>query len=280
MKKIIAAFDGLKLSESTKAYAIQLAQQTNAHLVGAFLDDTSYTHYNPFDLIFENSGLPGSAKKKRDKKDINSRAVAFKNFETACQKARLDYTIYQDPHTAITELLHESIYADLLIINSNETVKLSSGGTPSSFLRNLLSHVQCPVLVVPAIYKPVNKLVMLYDGEPSSVHAIKMFSYLLSSLKLYPTEVISVNTSKQLLRSQDSILLKEFMQRHFPKAIYTMLKGDAEEEIVNNLKTQQEVPLIILGAYRRGIVSGWFHSSMADTLMKDLKLPLFIAHNK
>ena len=100
MKKIIAAFDGLKFSESTKAYAIQLAQQTNAHLVGAFLDDTSNTSYNPFDLIFENSGLIGSAKKKWEKKDIKSRAVAVKNFETACQKARLDYTIHRDRHTA------------------------------------------------------------------------------------------------------------------------------------------------------------------------------------
>lgn len=55
MKKMIAAFDGLKFSGSTKAYAIRLAQQSNAYPVGPFLDDTSYTSYNPFFVVFENS---------------------------------------------------------------------------------------------------------------------------------------------------------------------------------------------------------------------------------
>jgi nucleotide-binding universal stress UspA family protein len=107
-----------------------------------------------------------------------------------------------------------------------------------------------------------------------------MFSYTLPSLKQYPTEVISVNEPKQSLHLPENKLMKEFMKRHFPKAEFTVLKGLAEVEIVDYLKRQKEMPLIILGAYRRGMVSRWFRASMADVLMKDLKLPLFIAHNK
>lgn len=51
MKKIIAAFDGLKYSEATKEYAIDLAKQTNTHLVGIFMDDTIYTSYKIYELI-------------------------------------------------------------------------------------------------------------------------------------------------------------------------------------------------------------------------------------
>ena len=42
MKKVIAAFDGLKYSGSTRVYAIYLAKQTNTHLV-AFLWMTPHT---------------------------------------------------------------------------------------------------------------------------------------------------------------------------------------------------------------------------------------------
>lgn len=42
MKKIIAAFDGLKYSESTRDYAIYLTKQTNTHLIGIFMDDPTY----------------------------------------------------------------------------------------------------------------------------------------------------------------------------------------------------------------------------------------------
>jgi nucleotide-binding universal stress UspA family protein len=59
-----------------------------------------------------------------------------------------------------------------------------------------------------------------------------------------------------------------------------MLKGFAEAEIVKHLKQSGPNTLVVLGAYRRGTVSRWFRESMADVLMKGLKLPLFIAHHK
>jgi hypothetical protein len=53
MKKIIAAFDGLKFSHSACDYAVFLAKKTGAHLVGVFLDDFSYHSYKVYDLIRE-----------------------------------------------------------------------------------------------------------------------------------------------------------------------------------------------------------------------------------
>jgi len=59
------------------------------------------------------------------------------------------------------------------------------------------------------------------------------------------------------------------------------LKGILPEiEIVDYLKKEKNSTLVVLGAYRRSMVSRWFRESMADVLMRDLKLPLFIAHNK
>lgn len=280
MKKIIAAFDGLKFSAGTRDYAIQLAKQSSAHLVGIFLDDFTYHSYKIYDLIKEEGGIFESKRKRLEKKDAKTRAIAVNSFENACRKAGLEFTLHRDRSIAIQELLHESIYADLLLIDSSETLTHYPENIPTRFIRDLLTDVQCPVLVVPHKFTPVNKLILLYDGEPSSVHAIKMFSYTLPSLKQNPVEVLSVNLVKQSLHAPDNKLMKEFMKRHFPKAAYTVLKGLPETEIVNYLKTQKDIPLVVLGAYRRGMVSRWFRASMADTLMKDLKLPLFIAHNK
>jgi|SRR5688572_1630341 len=280
MKKIIAAFDGLKFSESTKAYAIQLAKQSKAQLVGVFLEDFSYTGYKIYDLISTDHGSVATARKKFDKKDVKSRAAAINHFETACRDAGLEYTTHKDRNVAIRELLHESIYADLLIIDRRETLTHYPEKTPTGFIRDLLTHVQCPVLVVPHLYKPIDKIVLLYDGEPSSVHAIKMFSYMLGSFKEYPMEVLSVNSPSKSLNLPDNKLMKEFMKHHFPKSAYTVIKGSPEVEIINYLKGEKDTSLVVLGAYRRGLVSRLFRPSMADGLMAGLKLPLFIAHNK
>ena len=107
-----------------------------------------------------------------------------------------------------------------------------------------------------------------------------MFSYLLPQLDTLNTEVISVKTPESSLHVPDNKLMKEFMKRHYPKATYTILKGIAEEEIIKHLKQQKENALVVLGAYRRSTMSRWFRESMADILMKETKLPLFVAHNK
>lgn len=279
MKKIIAAIDGLKYSESTASYAVYLAKQMNAHLVGIMLDDFTYTSYKIYDLVSEGEPI-GEKRIKWDDKDKETREESTARFENACQKAGVNYSVHHDRNIAMQELLHESIYADLLIINSRETLTHYQENAPTRFVRELLSEVQCPVLVVPDRAKPIEDIVLLYDGGPTSVYAIKTFSYLLPSLKHLDTEVISVKDLNLSLHVPDNHLMKEFMKRHYPKATYTVLKGMPETEIVNHLRANEKNALIVLGAYRRGAVSRWFRTSMADILLQDLRMPLFIAHNK
>jgi len=278
MKKITAAFDGLQYSESTREYAIELAKQTDTHLVGVFLDDWSYTSYKIYQLITK-EGVSENRVKKLEAQDSAARNAAARNFEQACQQSGTAYTLHHDRNIALQELKHESIYSDLIIIDSKETLTHYTEELPTRFIRDLLSEVQCPVMVVPQKYKPIEKIILLYDGGPSSVYAIKMLSYLLPQLKDLTTEVISVNEKSTSLHIPDNKLMKEFMKRHYPKAKYTVTKGWADEQIIKHLKQQQNA-LVVLGAYRRGTVSRWFKESMADLLMKEVKLPLFIAHNK
>ncbi|MEK7200338.1 MAG: universal stress protein, partial [Bacteroidota bacterium] len=106
MKKIIAAFDGLKYSESTRDYAIYLAKQTNTHLVGVFMDDRIYNSYKVYELMVKNE-KPGNNMKKLEAKDKATRDAAAQNFEKACQKEGLEYTIHHDHNIAINELKHE-----------------------------------------------------------------------------------------------------------------------------------------------------------------------------
>jgi hypothetical protein len=78
----------------------------------------------------------------------------------------------------------------------------------------------------------------------------------------------------------DNKLIKEFVDCHYPDATFTLLYGNPEAEILSHLKRTSQNVLVVLGANRRAAVSRWFKTSMADVLIKELDLPLFIAHNK
>lgn len=279
MKKVIAAFDGLKYSEATADYAISLAKQSHAHLVGVFLDDLIYHSYKYKDLI-ENDEAPDKKLIQLNEKDKATRKHAINLFKTACEHASLEFSVHHDKNVAVKDLLHESIYADMLVIGKKENFTIYHNEFPSGFIREVLADVQCPVMIVPEKYKPLQSLIFLYDGDPASVHAIKMFCYNLAILSHLPVKVLSVKPLEQSLHLPDNHLMKEFMKRHLPQSEYIVLKGDAKNTIIAYLQQQTEESLVVLGAYQRGRVSRWFKPSMADVLMKSTNLPIFIAHNK
>jgi hypothetical protein len=174
-------------------------------------------------------------------KDKATRAWAAANFEKECQTNKLEYSLHHDKNIAIQELKQESIYADILVINVSETLTHYTEKLPTRFIRDLLADTQCPVLIVPDKYKPVKKIILLYDGEPSSVNAIKMFSYLLPQLKDLETEVIAVNNPGAGQHIPDNRLIKEYIRRQYPKVKYSVLKGFAEDEIVTHLKKKTKI---------------------------------------
>jgi len=278
MKKMIAAFDGLKFSNSTKEYAVHLAQNNTMHLVGIFLNDITYHSYKYSEVLDEHGAVAKKQKGILDQRDEDTRKDSEISFEEYCQEAGLNYSIHHNRLIAIQELLHESIYSDLLIIDASETLNRYEKEPPTYFIKDLLTDVHCPVLLAPKKYKPIEKIILLYDGEPSSVYAIKMLSYVLDSLKHLPIEVLSVTGRNQSLHVPDNALMKEFMKRHYPDAEYTVLKGEPESEIISYFKAQHENVLAVLGAYKRNLISQWLRESMADILMKQFKIPLFIAH--
>lgn len=278
MKKISAVFDGLKFSESTLAYGIKLAQSSKSLLSGVFLESFRYHSYEPADLIGAH-GLSSVKAEHFTEKDKESRLKSAAIFERSCQSAKIDHSINHDPGFALDEIIRESIYSDLLVIYADETLSHLHEHAPTQFIRELLAGTQCPVLVTPRVFREIDQVVLLYDGKPSSVYAIKLFNYLMPWLSIKPTEIISVTGSRDLTALPDEHLVKEFITCHYPNASYTLLNGDPEDELVSYLKNTSKNCLVVVGAYHRSNVSRWFQSSMADRLIKDVDMPLFIAHH-
>lgn len=280
MKRFIAVFDGYKISKSTLAYAQELVYTTNAHLVAAFLDEFIYRTYS-VGKVYKKYEKPEEVIKQLDEKDKKKREEAVRQFEQSSGKAKISFSVHRAKSIALQELKHESMFSDLIIISEHETFSRYKQKSPTRFMKDLLADVQCPVLVLPGIYKPIDKITLLYDGGPSSLYAVKMFSYLLGNYNEAPVEVFTVKSAYlDNLRLPDNKLMREFIKRHFPKAEYKVVKGDPEEQVVGYLRNHKENELIVLGAYRRSELSRWFKTSMADILMRELNTPLFVAHNK
>ncbi len=277
MTKIIAAFDGLRFSESAMEYAIYLAQQSGADLTGVFLCESTRAGYAMYEALVEQS-VPGKAiVSEIDKTDVEVTNKAVEAFESSCSAAKINYIIHSDKKNPNTELLHETLFADLLIIDTHETFSYLELSLPGRFIQNILHKAQCPVIVVPKKFTPIKKLALLYDGTVSSVHAIKMLDYILPWMKELETKLFYANHEAGSSHLPDNKLLKEWMKRHYPKVEYKVVKGH-EKELAATLAGENPGFLIVTGAYHRSSVSMWLHRSLADLLMNEIKAPIFIAH--
>lgn len=276
MKKFIAVFDGLKFSESTFQYATHLTKQNNAYLVGVFLEDFTYHSYSVYNAVAK-EGKDFNDLHKLDEKDEARRRKSVTRFEEGCSEAGLNFSVHRDKKIARQELIHESIFADLLIISKDETISRYEEDAPTNFLKEILFDVQCSVLVVPAQYRQINKLVFLYDGSPSSVQAIKMFSYVFEGLKDTAGKVLCVKREDDTLHLPDNKLMKELMKRHYQNMDYVVLAGPAKDTILTTLKAESPSIIVGTGAYKRSGLSMLLNKSLANNLIKEIKAPIFIA---
>jgi nucleotide-binding universal stress UspA family protein len=276
MKKILAVFDGLKFSDSTLQYAVKMGIQHNAVITGVFLEDPTYTSRGIYQLYSEKEYALDSVK-DLVREDRHERDAAVTRFENACKDAGISYLVHRDRELAVKDLIKESRYADLLLMDASESMTRYREESPTHFVREILTNAKCPVLILPKHFTDVKRVFWLFDGSPVSIHAFKMFNYLLPVLSGLPLDVVSVDLPETTMYND---MVKELVSLHSPQAQYHFLKGQPELEIPLFMRKQDKESMIILGAYQRNALSMVFKASMADILVREHQWPLFIAHNK
>jgi len=189
------------------------------------------------------------------------------------------YNIHTDKIFAPKSLTEESYYADMVLIDGNERFSSIDFSKPSSFLKTLLAEADCPVMIVQSGYKPIERVVFAYDGSPSSIYAIKQFNYLFKLKPQQQVEILMITDEKHTNHFPNHHLLKELLKRKYTTVLQSIIKSnDVEDAMVNHMKTENKNCMMVLGAYQRSSFSRWLYQSIADLLITELDIPLFIAH--
>lgn len=276
MKKILVVFDGLKYSDSAVAYAIDIAKDSNALLVGVFLHDMSYLSISytyrwgsPYTNAWESTYKPDPADEEKIKANTSI-------FASKCEQAGVKFKMHIDRGVPVEELLQESAFADLLIMDARLAFSNVAEDEMAAQFIEMLSEVQCPVLIVPSVFEKINNAILTYDGSASSTYAIKMYSYLFPEWKNYPTRMVSVNAEHPEMEQKHHIL--DLLNERFMDFHTDVLIGSAKQTLLTYLKTITNNTVVVMGAYGRPALSMLFRKSMANAVIREVMVPVFIAH--
>ncbi|WP_336518413.1 hypothetical protein [Pollutibacter soli] len=275
MKKIIVAFDGANYPETALQFLVELNNKNPILAVGAFMPQTTLST-----LWIETGGsangpdfIPYVAEDVGDIIRTNVR-----HFENFCTDHNIEYRVHRDFFDfTIQELKKESRFADLVMICSG-TFYAHMGDDPNVFLTEALREVECPVIVLPEEYSFPTANILAYDGTASSVYSIKMFAYLFPELATNPTTIVYADRDFNE-PIPDALNIHELAARHFDNLTLFKLPADPKKYFGTWL-LEHNASIVVCGAYGGRAFSRLFHKSFSIEMLKEQRLPVFIAHNR
>jgi hypothetical protein len=174
-------------------------------------------------------------------------------------------------------MVKETRFADAVVISEELFCADYMSYQPNVYMKEVLHGAECPVVVIPEAFNIPERIVVAYDGRKESMVALKQFCCLFPELTELPAEFVYIkNEAGEELPDQG--LLKEYVTAHFNSSGIAKLHFEPHKYFTAWAETKRNI-MLIAGSYGRSSVSDLFHSSFAEQVIHEHKIPVFIAHH-
>jgi hypothetical protein len=273
MKKLIIALDGQHFPKGAFEFVKEINGQTRVLLAGVFLSPFDYSKVLAYTGMEGMALMPEWLMKNDDDILVNKNISLF---DEACTAEGIDFRIHKDNVLmAISSLIEETRFADALLVSSELFYENVSKQQPNFYLEEVLKKTECPVLLVPENYTAPEQVILTYDGNESSVFAIKQFAYVFPELAKKETILLSILGEEDELPEYS--MITELVSRHFPNLKIQPLHLKHKKDFTEWM-TGKPNSYIVMGAFSRSIFSHLFKKSFAAEVIQEIRMPIFIAH--
>ncbi|QOR75932.1 MAG: hypothetical protein IMW88_11595 [Thermoflavifilum sp.] len=269
MLKILLYTDGMYFKPEILNFPAYLANITHTKIMEVYMDDMLNTALWYDQRTFVT--LPGQIAERERYEVIEKN---FQKMQLEADKKGILIRPFEDGTVTQEFLFKHMRYADLLLLDIHSLNNPSEDIVRFKFLRDILMYGECPVILFSSNIDHIDEIIFGYNGTPSSVFAIKQFSYLFPALMDKPLRAIYAQETEKM---QDKKLLIDWMNAHYMDAYYE----ETSEKLLNSFLTsyEQKKQIIgVMGSFGRSMLSQMLHKSEALHLMKMLPIPLFISH--
>lgn len=276
MKKILYVTDAVSFNGASLEFACYLCNLTHSKLTGVFLENQVLELRSAEDIreIAVGKTVPGIA--LEDQKDL-FRDKNIDRFKHICEANGVNCLIHKDTGMPVTEVVKESRYADLIVLDAATSFSWKPEGIPTAFVKEVLEKSECPVVIAPEDFNGVDEIVFAYNGSCSSVFAMKQFTALFPQLGNCKATVLSVTESGGPVRG-DETKLREWLDTHYTNIEILVVKDESVSTRLLEFMFSKEKIFIVMGAYGRNILSTAFVPNPATLVVKLVTQPIFITH--
>jgi len=274
MNKIIVVSDSRHIDVRSVDFGCYLAKLTASKLTGILLDNV------PAELlagkISEESYFSENLASVNDK-IITDTDQAMIYFMEEATKRGVKSEVFVSKGGSSDSILYESRFADMLVVSPELSFLGDADDMPSSFVKLLLTRSECPVVLSPHFFEEIDEITFCYDGSPSSLFAIKQFTYL--HPQYHSKQITLLEVRNSVIKEADEGHMKTitWLHSHYQKVNFQFLQGVAKEELAIYFLNKRN-HFIVMGSFGRSILSNILKRSTSEKVIKTIDLPLFITH--
>src|SRR5688572_26128489 len=149
MERILLSIDAINPDKGALEFACYLAKLTRSKVTGVFLENTVAEERPVLKKMY---GIPSldweedeqSAERKAKMDLIEKNIVLFKE---RCITEEAVHCVHRDRGVPAKELIAESRFADILVVDSKTSFKKHYERTPTEFVKDVLKKAECPVII-------------------------------------------------------------------------------------------------------------------------------------
>jgi len=274
----LIAIDSHDLDPNTVRFACHIARLTGSKLSAVFLENRRIARQLAFEAIGEPAFLAKQTLQEATLEQSANHAVREKNmlrFKELATEEGVPSAIYLDKGVPAKELIAESLFADLLILDAN-TFGDIAGDPPSGFVKDIVHNGGCPVLIAPENFNGIDNIVFCYDGGRSSLYAMKQFAHLFPGLAHQRTKVVDLHPDTT--SSLDQARIVTWLKTHYAGVDWLAVRPDEAAALFRFLGEKGD-DIVVMGAYGKGLLSSFFPEDWQLGITRTTPIPLFITQH-
>ena len=278
LKSLVVFVDPTPQGEARARYAIKLAVQHDAHLIGVFISAAGWSR-NAADGFVRGPVAIREMVQRHNVIEADAAADALKSFEALASRERLSHEFRLIKETDAKEMVRlHSLHTDLVVSGHP-----SPGDMPAmDSVDAMLMATGVPFLVVPDGWQSddvATNILFAWNASREARRAISDSLPLLESAK--SVAVVVIDPQKNASHGeQPGADVAHYLSRHgvTVRVETRQSNGAPVAEVLRTFAVEDGSDLIVLGAYSHARTREFIFGGVTRSLLKKVTIPMLLAH--
>ncbi len=272
--KILLGLDGSNYAEAAKEYACEIAKAQDAIITGVAIIDLPGIKSSSGPVPLGGAHYEVQREEHLLEETQEKAKAILEQFAHTCEARNIKTELHADTGSPFSEIIEESKFHDFTVIGKKSYFGYTDHETFGT-LEKILKNGLTPVLAVPNSVRPIEKVLVAYDNSVPAAKVVHMFLL----LSIWNTCDITLLHVSENTEAAEKLLdnLSNFFQGYGIQP-NLVIQGGIPDTVIKSYITENDIDLLVMGAYGRKSVREFFVGSVTQHLIQETDIPLFLYH--